>query len=284
MSDAKSVLITGCSSGIGLCLAEGLKANNYQVFASARQQRDVDQLNERGFDSIQLDLADAMSIKNAVLKVRDKTNNRLYALINNGAYGQPGALEDISRDVLKEQFETNVFGTHELTNMVLPIMRQQGEGRIIQISSILGLVCFAYRGPYNATKYALEALTDTLRLELRDTNIFCSLIEPGPIKSKFRANAFAAFNKNIDTENSAHKKKYKRLIARLSAQTAPTPFTAEPEAVLKRVVQALEARKPRVRYPVTFPVYLFEVLRRLLPYRALDFILDQAGDGRIKRN
>jgi short-subunit dehydrogenase len=270
--EQKSVLITGCSSGIGHCLAHGLKQRGYRVFATARQAVDVESLSKAGFESFPLDLDSSSSIRTAVDMVLARTQGQLYALINNGAYGQPGAVEDLSRATLRAQFETNVFGTQELTNLVIPAMRAQGEGRIIQISSILGIVCFAYRGAYNAAKYALEALSDTMRLELRGTNIHVSLIEPGPITSRFRANAHAAFIRHIDREHSAHREYYARVEKRLEG-SKPMPFTLPPEAVLKQAIKALEARRPKARYAVTFPTTLFAVLRRILPVRALDSIL-----------
>jgi NAD(P)-dependent dehydrogenase (short-subunit alcohol dehydrogenase family) len=276
--DSKSVLITGCSTGIGNCLAHGLRERGYRVFASARKETDVAALSAAGFASLQLDLDSSGSIRAAVETVLDRTQGRLYALINNGAYGQPGAVEDLSRAVLRAQFETNLFGTQELTNLVLPVMRAQGEGRIIQMSSMLGIVCLAYRGAYNATKFALEALSDTLRLELRDTNIHVSLVEPGPIESRFRANAYAAFQRNIDREHSAYREYYARVEKRL-AGSRPLPFTLPPEAVLEKVIHALEARRPKTRYGVTFPTHLFAVLRRLLPARVLDQILFATSHG-----
>ncbi len=275
--EQKSVLITGCSSGIGNCLARGLKQRGYRVFATARQTVDVEVLAKAGFESLPLDLDSSSSIHAAVETVLARTQGRLYALINNGAYGQPGAVEDLSRATLRAQFETNVFGTQELTNLVIPAMRAQGEGRIIQISSILGIVCFAYRGAYNAAKFALEALSDTLRLELRNTNIHVSLIEPGPITSRFRANAYAAFKRHIDREHSVHREYYARVEQRLGGEK-PLPFTLPPEAVLKKAIKALEARRPKARYAVTFPTYLFAMLRRILPVRALDSILSAVSN------
>lgn len=274
----KSVLITGCSSGIGHCLARGLKQRGYRVFATARQTADVESLTQAGFESLPLDLDSSGSIREAVETVLIRTHGRLYALINNGAYGQPGAVEDLSRAALRAQFETNVIGTQELTNLVIPAMRAQGEGRIVQISSILGIVCFAYRGAYNAAKFALEALSDTMRLELRNTNIHVSLIEPGPITSRFRANAYAAFKRNIDREHSVHHEYYARVEQRLGGEK-PLPFTLPPEAVLKQAIKALEARRPKARYAVTFPTTLFAVLRRVLPIRALDAILALVSNG-----
>lgn len=268
----KTVLITGCSSGIGLCLARGLRERGYRVFATARQAADVEALTKEGFESFPLDLDSSGSIRATVEAVLARTQGRLYALVNNGAYGQPGAVEDLSRTTLRAQFETNLFGTQELTNLIIPVMRAQGEGRIIQMSSMLGIVCLAYRGAYNATKYALEALSDTLRLELRDTNIYVSIIEPGPIESRFRANAYAAFKRNIDREHSVFREYYARVEKRLEGPR-PLPFTLPPEAVLGKVVRALETRRPRARYAVTFPTHLFLVLRRILPVRVLDQIL-----------
>lgn len=272
-----SIVITGCSSGIGLCVARGLQARGYRVFATARQAGDVQRLADEGFESLQLDLDDSASIAAAVSEVLDRTGGTLDALFNNGAYGQPGAVEDLSRDVLRAQFETNLFGWHELTRLVLPVMRRQGHGRIIQHSSVLGLVALRYRGAYNASKYALEGLTDTLRLELRDSNIQVSLIDTGPVTSRFRENAHAAFLRNIDQNNSVHRAHYQRVVARLTQSGAVVPFTLPPEAVLKKVLQALESSNPRPRYYVTFPSYLFAYLKRILSARMLDRILSKVS-------
>ena len=268
-----SILITGCSSGIGLCVARGLRSRGWRVFASARKPEDVARLAGEGLESLQLDLDDSASISAAVDEVLLRTQGTLDALFNNGAYGQPGAVEDLSREVLRMQFETNLFGWHELTRLVLPVMRRQGHGRIIQHSSVLGFVALRYRGAYNASKYALEGLTDTLRLELRDSNIHVSLIDTGPVTSRFRENAHAALLHNIDRDNSVHREHYARVIKRLTTQGAVVPFTLPPEAVLKKVVHALESGNPRARYYVTFPTYLFAFLKRILPQRALDRIL-----------
>ena len=273
--DKKSILITGCSSGIGLCVAQGLHARGYQVFATARKRDDVQQLKAMGLNSFLLDLDDSNSITNAIKAVLQETGGTLYALFNNGAYGQAGAIEDLRREVLRAQFETNLFGWLELTNAVIPIMRKQGYGRIIQNSSVLGLVAMPYRGAYNATKFALEGLTDTLRLELTmsSTDISVSLIEPGPILSRFRHNSLLTLQRNIDVENSVHRQLYERTIERLSKQGPAVPFTLPPEAVLSRVIHALESRRPKQRYYVTVPTYLFAFLRRILPLRVLDNIL-----------
>ena len=278
----KPVLITGCSSGIGRCVALGLEARGYRVFATARKHRDVSELQSLGLESLMLDLADTNSVRDALETVLSRTGGTLYALFNNGAYGQPGALEDLSREVLRAQFETNLFGWHELTRAVLPVMRRQGHGRIIHNSSVLGLVSLPYRGAYNASKYALEGLADTLRLELRNTDIHVSLIEPGPITSRFRANAHQAFRDHIDAQNSVHREIYQRMEKRLVSEGPVAPFTLPPEAVLEKVVHALESRRPRIRYYVTFPTWLFATLKRLLPGRVLDKMLMRVG-GRENR-
>jgi short-subunit dehydrogenase len=273
LKSSRPVLITGCSSGIGYCVAYGLKKRGYPVFATARHPKDVTRLQKEGFSSFILDLRNSQSIFDAVQTVLERTDGRLYGLFNNGAYGQPGAVEDLTREALRQQFETNLLGTHELTCQVLPIMRQQGEGRIIQNSSILGMVVLPYRGAYNASKFALEGLTDTLRLELAGSGINVSLIEPGPITSRFRANAHTMFKQYINAQHSTHQKAYTKMEQRLSAKKAVFQFTLPPEAVLKKVIHALESKRPQRRYYVTFPTYFLVTLKRLLPHRAMDWIL-----------
>ena len=273
----KIILITGCSSGIGYCVAHGLKARGWRVFATARQTADVERLRAEGLESVWLDVTDSLSIRSAVATVLDQTDGRLSALFNNAGYGQPGAVEDVSRDALREQFETNLFGALELTNQVIPVMRQQSGGRILYNSSVLGLVAFPYRGAYVASKFALEGLADTLRLELAGTSIHVCLIEPGPILSRFRDNAHAAYQRHIQGERSPHRAKYAAMETRLLKEGPAAPFTLPPEAVLKRVIHALESPRPRARYPVTTPTYLFAILKRWLPNAMLDAILRRAG-------
>ncbi len=273
----RSVLITGCSSGIGLCLAKGLKSKGFRVFATARSQKDVDQLLQQGFESYLLDLSSSDSIIHAMEQICTKTDE-LYGLIHNGAYGQVGALEDISREVLAEQFQTNVFGWHELTNLVLPIMKKNNQGRVVYLSSVLGFVAMPFRGSYNASKFAIEGMVDTLRLELSNTNIQLSLIQPGPIKSEFRANAYKAFVRNVDMDSSTYKTNYQQMIKRLNSKEL-ADFTLPAEAVLKCALHALTAKKAKIHYWVTFPTKLFAVLKRLLPSRIMDKILSKAGGG-----
>jgi len=276
-SNNKSILITGCSTGIGYCVAKGLKERGYRVFATARRTESVEALNNEGLESLQLDLDNSESIRSAVEEILERSGGELYALFNNGAYGIPGAVEDLSRDTLRTQFETNVFGWQELTNLIIPVMRRQGYGRIIQNSSVLGFVAMPFRGAYNASKFAIEGLSDTLRLELADTDIHISLVEPGPILSQFRATGVKMLEKHIDIENSIHHERYKGVLKRLKKEGPAVPFTLPPEAVLKKVVLALESHRPKARYYVTFPTYLFGYLKRFLPDRLMDKILAAAG-------
>lgn len=279
----KCVLITGCSSGIGLHLAKTLHAIGYEVFATARKQADVDKLKSLGLRSLPLDVANPESIQTAVNTVLNDSSGKLYALINNAGFGQAGAVEDLQRDVLREQFETNVFGLIELTNALLPTMHKQGYGKIIQISSVLGFVAMPFRGAYIASKFALEGISDTLRLELKDTNIHISLIEPGPITSQFRQNSLDLFNKNIDSKSSRFHKRYQSTIARLETEGPAVPFTLGPEAVTNKVLAALKSTNPKPRYFVTFPTYLFAYLKRILPTRALDYLLSRSSKVEGKR-
>ncbi|MDZ4262796.1 MAG: SDR family oxidoreductase [Pseudomonadota bacterium] len=273
MTKAKTILITGCSSGIGHCAAHGLKQRGYRVFATARQAEDVERLKDEGLESFQLDLASSESIRNGVKRLLTETDGSLDALFNNGAYGQPGAVEDLRREVLREQFETNIFGTQELTNLLIPVMRQQGHGRIINNSSILGIINLPYRGAYNASKFALESLSDTLRMELHGSGIHVAIIEPGPIKTKFRANSMTMFQKNIDPKNSAHRAYYEGVDKRLSKPGNVSSHTLPPEAVLEQLIHALESPKPKLRYRVTTPTQIAAVAKRLLPDRWLDWLL-----------
>jgi short-subunit dehydrogenase len=273
----KTVFITGCSSGIGYTCAHGLAKQGYSVFATCRNDADVKRLQDEGLNAFKLDLCDSASLHVALAWMLSQTEGRIDVLFNNAAYGQPGAVEDLKRNVLREQFETNVFGTQELTNLVLPYMRKQKSGKIIYNSSILGFVAMSYRGAYNASKFAIEGLADTLRLELHDTGIDVVLIEPGPIRSNFRKNALAKFLTNIDQERSAHKEIYAKTLERLQ-KSGDGAFTLGAEAVLEVLVHALEVKKPKFRYPVTFPTKLFVWLKRMLPTSWMDTIARKAGD------
>jgi short-subunit dehydrogenase len=269
-ADSKRVVvITGCSSGIGKCLATELK-NNYTIVATVRNPQDKQALLNLGIDSITLDLADPSSVQTASQYILQKYSD-IYAIIHNAAYGQAGALLDVSREVLEAQFATNVFGVHQLTNALLPNLLQQSSARIIYISSVLGLVAAPFRGCYNASKFALEGLAQTLRLELADTNIKVSTIQPGPITSKFRENAYQSFRNNIDVKNSIYQKKYQTMIQRLK-NDAPSRWTLPPQAVVKKVQHALE-KTPKNHYRITIPTKVVWILQRFLSSRIIDKIL-----------
>ena len=268
----RSVLITGCSSGIGLASAREMKARGWRVFATARKPEDIARLrDEVAVESLYLDYAEPESIAAAAEQVLAATGGKLTALFNNGGYGQPGAVEDLRPHVLRAQFEANVFGWHDLTARVIPAMRAQGQGRIVFCSSVLGLVAAPYRGAYCASKFAVEALADALRMELAATGIKVVLIEPGPIASRFLDHALEAYRRNVDLEASPHSEIYRARIVRLEEGGSQT-FKLGPEAVALKLVQALESRNPKRRYYVTLPAYAAALLRRVLPTRALDAI------------
>lgn len=269
----RSILITGCSSGIGFTCAQGLHQRGYRVFASARKAADVERLRALGLEALLLDLDDTASIAAAVDHVLDKTGGTLYGLFNNGAFAQPGAVEDVPTEALRANFQTNVFGPHELTRRIIPIMRKQGYGRIVQNSSVLGLVAMPYRGAYNATKFAIEGLSDTLRLELKGTGIHVSLIEPGPIRSQFRANAFLKYREHINKDRSAFRTVYEGMERRLTKPGPAQPFTLGPEAVLDKLIHALESSRPRQRYPVTVPTKVLWTLKRVVSGNVMDRVL-----------
>jgi len=290
------ILITGCSSGIGRHCAFALQKRGWRVFATARDLADVESLQAVGLtDALVLDVDDDESIAMAVATLLERTGGRLDALFNNAGFGQPGALEDLPRAALREQFETNLFGAHALIRAVLPAMRAQGHGRIVQHSSVLGFIALPWRGAYNASKYALEGLTDTLRQELRGSGIDAVLIQTGPVTSHFRASGWAKFKRwvgvdgpasaavdgsdaNTDSDwpervaASVHQKTYQAVIERLEGDGEP-PFTLGPEAVARKLILAVESLNPKARYHVTVPTHLFKVLKRVLPTRALDAVI-----------
>lgn len=271
---ARTILITGCSSGIGADAARGLRARGWRVFATCRKEEDCARLRDEGFESFPLDYADEDSIARAVATVAERTDGRLDALFNNGAFACPGAVEDIPRNALRAIFEVNLFGWHDLARRVIPMMRAQGAGRIVNCSSVLGLAALKWRGAYVATKFALEGLSDTLRLEMRGTGIEVILIEPGPITSRIRENSIPHFERWIDWRGSARAGEYERLLHRLyKAKGRPDTFELPPSAVTAQLLRALESRRPRARYRVTTPTKLVALGRRLLTTRMLDRIL-----------
>ncbi|MFN3953556.1 MAG: SDR family oxidoreductase [Pararhodobacter sp.] len=276
MLDTRPVLlITGCSSGIGHDAAHAMAQRGWRVFAACRQAADCERLRAEGLESPQLDYTDSASIEAALAEVLTASGGRLDALFNNGAHATPGAVEDLPTEALRALFEANFFGWHDLVRRVLPVMRAQGHGRVVQCSSVLGFTPMKWRGAYVASKYALEGLSHVLRLEMRDTPIHVVLIEPGPITSRIRANSIPHFERWIDWQNSPRAQQYRtHLLKRLyTEKSAPDRFELPPSAVTRALIHALESPRPRPRYFVTVPTHLMAVLGRLLPLRALDWLI-----------
>ncbi len=269
-----NIVITGCSSGIGLVTARYLNDKNVKVYPTARAPEDVEMLKTLGFgDAMQLDVRKPDEISAVIEKVLSK-EGKIDIWFNNAGFGQPGAIEDIGTEILREQFETNVFGLHECTRQIIPVMRKQGYGKIIQHSSVLGLISLFGRGAYNASKYAIEGLTDTLRLELQDTSIYPVLLDTGPITSHFRENAMKKLRENIDMEHSVFNQKYQKS---LSADKSKVPFNEEAVFVAKIVHKIVLTDKPKPRYYITKATYLLGYLKRLLSTAVLDKILLKIG-------
>jgi NAD(P)-dependent dehydrogenase (short-subunit alcohol dehydrogenase family) len=270
----RTVLITGCSSGIGYDAAQGLRARGWRVFATCRAEADCKRLRAEGFESYTLDYADESSVEAAVAETLSRTGGTLDALYNNGAFACPGAVEDLPRGALRAIFETNLFGYHDLTRRLIPVMRAQGHGRIVNCSSVLGIVGAKWRGAYVSTKFALEGLSDVLRIEMAGTGIHVILIEPGPITSMIREKAVPHFERWIDWQNSTRKEGYDALRGRLyGPKDKPDRFELPASAVTAKLIHALESPRPRARYYVTLPTYIAGFGRRLLPTRWLDKLL-----------
>lgn len=276
MSSGKTILIAGCSSGIGAFCARALKAKGWRVFATVRREEDRAALEAEGIETFLMDYADLDSIRRLADQVTAQTGGTLDALFNNGAYGQTGAVEDLSVDVLKAQFDANFFGWHELTRLVVPVMRRQGHGRIVQCSSILGVVPAPYRGAYTASKFALEGLSITLRMELAGTGIHVSLIEPGPIESRFLATALEKFLGNIDYRNSVHAESYERQLGRLKGERRAKGKLG-PEAVMAVLEKALTSPNPKTHYAVTTVAKQGMLLKKLLPADMFYKLISRVG-------
>ncbi len=274
----KTILITGCSSGIGYDAAHGLKARGWRVFAACRKQADCDRLIAEGLESPLLDYQDPATLESGVAEVLDATGGTLDALFNNGAFGCPGAVEDLPTDALRDIFEANFFGWHDLTRRIIPVMRARGHGRIVQCSSVLGFVTLPWRGAYNSTKFALEGLSDTLRIEMKGTGVEVILIEPGPVTSKIRVNSIPHFERWINWEAAPRAEEYRsKVLKRLYEHDgSKDAFELPASAVTKKLIHAIESPRPRPRYYVTTPTYMMGALRRILPTRALDWVLSRS--------
>ncbi len=267
---SKVIFITGCSSGIGYDAVFAFKKRGYRVIASCRKKEDLERLTSQGVEAVLLDVSNSQSIQTAFQQLLAITEGRLDVLINNAGYGQAGALEDINRDLIRKQFETNVFGLHELCCLAIPIMRQQGQGRIINVSSILGVISMPFRGAYNASKYAVEGLSDTLRLELGSSGIKVVTIEPGPIESKFRENAVDGTLNALDIHKSYFYKQYQSMLAEYKQKKSESIFTKKTAAVINCFIHAIESERPKAKYAVTFPAHLLIFLKRILSIKMLD--------------
>ena len=278
----KIILITGCSSGIGHDAVISLAGRGHKVIASCRKMADVERLIEQGHEAVLMDVADPQSIAKGFSEVLAKTGGQLDILINNAGYGQAGALEDISYDTLRLQFATNVFGLMELTRLAIPILRQKNNGRIINISSLLGIVSMPFRGAYNASKYAVEGLSDTLRLELKPSGIDVITIEPGPIDSRFRDNVLDHSLKKIDIEHSHFQTQYRTMLDSSRQRKTDSIFTKGTDQVIKKLIHAIESNHPKAKYPVTFPAHFFGILRRILTVRMLDRVLNLISKKELK--
>ncbi|MBF9034905.1 SDR family NAD(P)-dependent oxidoreductase [Rhodobacterales bacterium HKCCE2091] len=268
------LLITGCSSGLGEHAARAFRTRpGWRVIATARKEADVERLRAEGFDAEIMDMADEASIDAGFDAAMRLSGGRIDAVFNNAGFGLPGAVEDLPTGALREIFETNVIGLHHLTRRAIPVMRAQGAGRIVQHSSGFGRHVMRWRGAYNASKHALEGLTDTLRIELRGTGIRVITLNTGPIPSKFRVNSIPHFEKWVNWESSAVRAKYETELLPFLYQPGPrAPFQREPQAVTNRLIHALESGNPHPRYHITPATHIAEALRRILPQRAIDAI------------
>lgn len=271
--ELRTVIVTGASSGIGAYCARALKAEGWRVFATARKPGDIAALEADGLEAFYLDYREPQSIAALVDAVLERTGGTLDALFNNGAYAQPGAVEDLAVAALREQFEANFFGWHDLTRRIVPVMRRQGHGRLVHCSSILGLAPVRFRGAYSASKHAIEGLMLCMRQELEGSGIHLSLIEPGPVTSKIASNGLTWFLKNIDVENSVHRADYQAQLARLQAGGSVSKLKPGPEVVHKALRHALLSQRPRPHYVVTVPARVGAALKRVLPASLLYRVL-----------
>ncbi|MEA2069506.1 MAG: SDR family NAD(P)-dependent oxidoreductase [Verrucomicrobiota bacterium] len=270
----RSVLVTGCSSGIGLATAEMLRSKGWKVFPTARKPGDLESLRQSGFEAVELDVTSSESIVAAVGVVLEKNGGKLGAVVNNAGFGMPGAIEDLTRDAMRYQFEVNLFGLQELTNRLVPVFRGQGYGRIVNISSVVGRLSLPFMGIYSASQFALEAVSDAQRVELAPDSIGISLVEPGPIRTRFSSTCAGAGEDRLDTKESKFGLAYKQYFEqRRNGGMSEDRFRLPPEAVAKKVVHALESPRPKIRYKVTLPAHLGDWVARFVPAGVLDSLM-----------
>jgi len=270
----KSVLVTGCSTGIGRATAELLRSKGWQVFPTARKTKDLESLRRAGFEAVELDVTSSDSIVAAVEVVLKKTGGKLGAVVNNAGFGMPGAIEDLTRDTMRYQFEVNLFGLQELTNRLIPVFRKQGYGRIVNISSVVGRLSLPFMGIYSASKFALEAVSDALRVELSQDRISISLVEPGPIRTNFSTTCAVQGEEKLDAEGSRFGGAYRQYFEkRRDGGMSEDRFRLPPEAVVEKILHALESPSPRIRYRVTIPAYLGSFAARFVPAALMDRLM-----------
>lgn len=269
--ESKTVLVTGCSSGIGLATAQHLREHGWSVIPTVRKAEDFNRLKADGFAPLFLDLFDSESVQDAAVETLKRCDGKLGAIVNNAGFGQPGAIEDLTRETLRRQFEVNLFGLIELTNAVLPAMRGQQYGRIVNIASVLGQISMPFNGAYSASKYALEGISDALRVELFDTGIAVSIIEPGPIDTQFGVNAHQQGTERLNASHSRFGRQYAHYFkSDKKKESMGDAFRQAPVAVATKIRHALESNHPRIRYPVTIPAHMGGLFRRFLPASWLD--------------
>ena len=271
----KNILITGCSSGIGYDAAKTLHQRGWRVFATCRKEKDCKRLQDEGLESFLLDYGKEESIVSAISTIQVLTEGKLDAIFNNGAFLLPGAVEDLSRDALRNIFEVNFFGHIDLINKALPLLLKSDDGRVINCSSVLGFAALPYRGAYNATKFAIEGITDTIRRERTGEKIKFILIEPGPINTRIRQNATQYFEKWIKWDKSHLIDVYEKLIIpRLYQKNGKKDlFELDCTAVTTKLLHALESRNPKNRYYVTYPTILAKIIMTIFPTSLQDRLL-----------
>ena len=270
MADNSPVLITGCSTGIGRATAERLAGSGLTVYATARKLDSIEDLKSSGCSTLALDVTDEESMRAGVAAV-EEAEGSVGALVNNAGYSQSGAVETIPMDELRRQFETNVFGLVRMCQLVLPGMRREGRGRIVNISSMGGKVVFPGGGAYHGTKFAVEAISDALRFEVRGFGVHVSVIEPGLIRTSFGETAVGSV-----PEHEGPYTEFNTAVAKATAGAYDGPLAklgAGPEAVAKAIEKAITARRPRTRYPVTASARFFMGQHAILPDRGWDRVV-----------
>lgn len=273
----KTAMVTGAGGGIGRATAQALAARGWRVFPTARSQEDLEALRAEGFRPVALDLADEESVASAAKEVLELAPEGLGAIVNNAGYGVPGAVEDLPRAAWRKQFETNVFGTFDLTRRLAGTFRKQGWGRIVLVSSVVARVSVPFLGVYSASKAAMEAAGDAMRAELAAAGVAVSIVEPGPIATGFRRRCVREGRGALEADESFFRAQYaKELASEVRTFKRPTDvFRAGPEAVAKVIVHALEAKRPRIRYPVTGAAWLGVLADSFFPAWFIDQLMEK---------